>query len=158
MIRYWTLWNSLWWATTELNNHSYSDALCNSIMTTSMMGFFLTWIHPKKIKLVSSIPIRFQWKVPRSIHIVGDVILHHTPLIFMLYRLSHKSNKRGSGLGIFVPAGIFVCINRLRNTNFKKAYGIDDNLLCLSSSVLAVISGQILKKISNFFVSGAASK
>ena len=49
MIEYWSWWNLSWWASSELGLAQKSNALKMSIIVTSLLGGYMTYIYPRKI-------------------------------------------------------------------------------------------------------------
>ena len=49
MIEYWSWWNLSWWLSSEFGLLQKSNSLKTSVIATSIIGGYMTYIYPRKI-------------------------------------------------------------------------------------------------------------
>jgi len=105
-LKYWTTWN-LGWALAE---HSkivpYTNSLHTCLITTSIMGAYTVYTNSEAciIKIGKK-----RWKTNKITLIIGDILVHHLPLIIALkYKKREKINKNIKGCGRYGILPVFV--------------------------------------------------
>ena len=135
MLQYWTTWNFTWFLGSKTGIFNDSNALKTSVLVTSLLGGFMTYIYPRKLKLKI---LNYNYYVPKYLLISGDFIFHQIPLLSMFY-FNHKIVKNNCGKNILVPLFGWLFFNYLENNNFNKIYGIKMYKLIIST--LSILGG-----------------
>jgi len=83
-LKYWTCWNFTWASMEHLKMLPYTPNLQTSLITTSIMGGYITYASiyydkPIKIRIGD-----FRWKPNIFVAILGDFIFHHMPIILAI--------------------------------------------------------------------------
>ena len=121
MLQYWTTWNFCWFICNKNGLINYSNALKTSILITSLIGGFMTYIYPRKFLLKIN---NIKYDVPHDIMIFFDILFHQYPLISYFY-FNNSSNKDDKcGKYIFIPFSGWFLYNYLNKNDFDKIYGI----------------------------------
>lgn len=82
MIQYWSWWNFTWFISSETGLANRTNALKTSIIITSVIGGYMTYVYPRKIVF----RIRGKKYSPNyTILVIGDIIVHQIPLLTILY-------------------------------------------------------------------------
>ena len=135
MLQYWTTWNFMWFLGSKTGIFNDSNALKTSILITSLLGGFMTFIYPRKLKLKFK---DYIYNVPKHILIGGDFIFHQVPLLTIFF-INPKLIKNDCGKNIIIPFSGWLFYNYLENNNFNKIYGIKMYKLIIGS--LSLMSG-----------------
>jgi hypothetical protein len=134
MIQYWTFWNFNWYLGSELGICSLNGALRTSIINTSIIGGFMTYIYPRKIVVKNKENQRYD--LPYYKVVLLDLIFHQLPLV----RLLHLNYIPGiCGFYALAPVSLWFLNNSLNDINVDKIYGIKMNKLCITSLILTSI-------------------
>jgi len=120
MFQYWTIWNFTWFIGSKSGIFNDSNALKTSILITSLLGGFMTYIYPRKMILRIK---DYKFELPKNLLISGDLILHQVPMIITFYNYP-KIIKNGCGKNILIPMSGWILYNYFNNLNFNKIYGI----------------------------------
>ena len=130
MLQYWTFWNFNWYLGSELGLCKLNGALRTSIINTSSIGGFMTYIYPRKIVMkIKDMKIQ----LPYYQVVLLDLIFHQIPLIRTLY-LDYEPGV--CGFYAMAPVSMWFLNNSLHGIEVDKIYGIKMNYLCLSSLFL----------------------
>ena len=89
MLQYWTFWNMSWFLAYKSNLTKNVGPLRLSVLSTSLIGFYLTYVYPRRIKF------KFKGKSYELSYrnvIIFDFVFHHVPLIYLLC-IDDKRNK-----------------------------------------------------------------
>lgn len=121
MIEYWSWWNLSWWASSELGLAKKSNALKMSIIVTSLLGGYMTYIYPRKI--IFRIGEK-KYTLTHNVMIIGDFFIHHVPLLCLVYHDKARIEDKTCAKKVLVPMGAWMLINYCRNVNVDKLYGI----------------------------------
>lgn len=135
MIRYWTLWNYTWYLGAELDLLPFNGALRTSIINTSIIGGFMTYIYPRKVVWKTK---HKRYELPYYQIIILDSIFHQLPLIRLLY-CNYSAGT--CGLYTIAPALCWVITNTYNEIDLDKIYGIKMTYLYLGSAILTSIFG-----------------
>ena len=135
MLQYGTSWNFAWFLGSKTGILNNSNALKTSILITSLLGGFMTFIYPRKLKLKFK---DYNYNVPKHILIGGDLLFHQIPLLSIFY-LDHKIIKNSCGKNILIPLFGWLFFNYLEDNNFNKIYGI--KMYKLAISTLYILGG-----------------
>ena len=132
MIQYWSWWNFSWFIGSELGILQKSNALKVSIITTSLLGGYMTYVYPRKI----IIRIKNKKYSPNyKILVLSDWIVHQAPLISILI-LNRAKIENGCGKNVLIPCLCWGIMNYYNEVNFDKLYGIKMYKLVSVSSIL----------------------
>tara|TARA_B100001769_G_C22112458_1_gene602291 strand:- start:3043 stop:3516 length:474 start_codon:yes stop_codon:yes gene_type:complete len=121
MLRYWSVWNFIWWAHHELNNEKFENPLKLSIVITSVIGGSFIYIYPRAFTLRI---IKYKYKIPYIPLIIGDLIIHQLPMYRMI-KQNHTSNVCGRYL--LLPTLLNILISKVRKINKNEIYDINFN-------------------------------
>ena len=88
MFQYWSFWNFNWYLCAEAGLFDFNGPLRTSILNTSLIGGFMTFIHPRKLTIKYKDK---KYRVPYKFMVIGDLILHQLPLVRMIIN-SPKQN------------------------------------------------------------------
>ena len=133
MIEYWSWWNLSWWASSELGLAKKSNALKMSIIVTSLLGGYMTYIYPRKI--VFKIGEK-KYTLTHNVMITGDFFLHQVPLLCLMYHGRARIEDKTCATKVLVPMGAWMLINYCRNVNVDKLYGIKMRNLIGASTII----------------------
>lgn len=101
-LKYWTTWN-LCWALAEHNKIvPYTNSLHTCLITTSIMGAYTVYTNSEACIIRIG---KKRWKPNKISLILGDILLHHLPLIIAL---KYKKNKNIKGCGRYGILPVFV--------------------------------------------------
>lgn len=132
MIEYWSWWNLSWWLSSEAGILNKSNSLKTSIIVTSVVGGYMTYIYPRKIIL----RIGDKRYTPNyTVIVIGDFFIHQLPLLSILYFNKPLITDKTCGKNVLIPFGIWGLLNYYRNVDVDKLYGIKMNKL-VGASVL----------------------
>jgi len=137
MFRYWTIWNFNWYLGAELGLFNFNGALRTSIINTSILGGFMTYIYPRKVIWKTK---HKTYELPYYQIILSDILFHQLPLIRLLYC---NYNEGICGLYTFAPALCWFITNSYNEIDVDKIYGIKMTKLCLGSAIVTSIFGII---------------
>jgi hypothetical protein len=137
VLRYYTAWNFTWWALAEGGLVQVSYPLGMSIMFTSAVGGFVTYIYPRRfvIKLRN-----YRIKVNRKLSILFDLITHQLPLYRYMYCLKYTQGICGANT--LIPLALYAGCNTYRNIKLQSVYGIKGRYI-YGASVCAITGGGI---------------
>lgn len=119
MFRYWTFWNFSWYLGSELNLFNYSGPLMTSIINTSLIGAYMTYVYPKRVVIKIK---NKKYELPYYQVILLDFVFHQIPLIRFFQT---KSNKNICGMYVILPVCGWFCINSYRDLDHNRIYNID---------------------------------
>lgn len=120
MLRYWTLWNYTFFIFSK--HIPYKNAIKASIITTSLIGGYVTNIYPKYLPLYC---FSYKIELPRYIVLLSDIFFHHIPLVYLLNNSNEFNDNNNSPFYITVPVSLWYFINKYRNINVDKIYNIN---------------------------------
>ena len=119
MLHYWSVWNFIWFLLYKINILPLTYALKTSIIITSIIGAFITYIYPKK--LIVNITNNIQFKPSYLLLVLSDIIFHQIPFILTINKkISHNS----CAIYIFIPLFFWRLYNYIYKFNVDKLYGI----------------------------------
>ena len=133
MIEYWSWWNISWWAGSEIGLLKKTNALKTSIIVTSIIGGYMTYVYPRKI--VFRIGNK-KYSPTYKIMIIGDFFLHHVPLLCLIYKDKCRVEDKTCAKNVLIPFGIWALINYYRKMKVDKLYGIKMYKLMGTSTLL----------------------
>jgi hypothetical protein len=144
MYQYWTFWNFGWYLSSEIGLFSLNGPLRTSIINTSILGGFMTYIYPGKIiikkekKKDDETTIQYKYILPFYQGAILDFIFHQVPLI----RLWFIEYQPGTcGFYTMAPTICWFFLNCYKNINLDRIYGIKMKHICLSSAIISSIFG-----------------
>ena len=124
---YWTTYNFTGYMLYNSNLIPMNNILKTSIICTSIIGGYMTYIYPRKLI------IRYKnetYEIPYPLLFSGDFIFHQLPMIHSLY-IPNEVSVCG---GYLIPLMLsWYTMNKLYITNTKKIYGISLEKLVLST-------------------------
>ena len=132
MIKYYSFWNYIWYLGYEFKILNYNYALYLSILNTSIIGAFITYIYPRK--MIINVKNK-KFHLPYYILIPGDLLIHQLPL-YRLYTIKYNSI---CGLYSLMPVLCWYSINKYRNIDMDDLYDIKINKI-IGSSLIFVSS------------------
>ncbi len=144
MLQYWTFWNFNWYLACELGLCSLTGPLRTSIINTSVIGGFMTYIYPRKILIKNKEKIKTY--LPYYKVVLLDLFFHQLPLIRMLFYLDYVPGI--CGFYAMAPVSMWFLNNSINDINVDKIYGIKMNRLCISSLLLTSIYSFVKHKKS----------
>lgn len=121
MIEYWSWWNLSWWLSSEFGLLQKSNSLKTSVIATSIIGGYMTYIYPRKI--VFRIGNK-KYSPNHKVMIIGDFFVHHVPLLSLMFLDKKRLTDNTCGKGVLIPFGAWALINYYRNVKVDKLYGI----------------------------------
>lgn len=137
LIRYWTTWNMTWYLLSEFNQVSVSPSLKISVINTSILGFILTYIYPRKMIIAYRDKDKIVKKrIPYKMLIIFDFICHHLP---MLRTLSKKTKKKSSLYIGFVVLFAWYARNKFYKVNLDRLYGVEFKKLMTISFIMITL-------------------
>jgi len=122
----------------ELKLVPYNAPLINSIINTSLIGGFMTYICPRRIVIKVG---NKKYELPYYQVVLLDLIFHQLPMIRFWQR---KPEKGICGLYSVLPVFAWFCMNQSRKIDHDKIYNIKFIKLFASSMILTGYYG-ILK-------------
>ena len=137
MFQYWSFWNFNWYLAAELGYLKFSGPLKTSIINTSIIGGFMTFIYPRKLTIEYKGKI---YKIPYYYMILGDLLIHQLPLIRMI-----KKNPREKICGLYSILAVLCWFfyNYHNKIDQDKIYGVKMSYLTLSSITITSMYGLI---------------
>lgn len=145
MLRYWTFWNFSWYMGFELKILQLNGPLIISIINTSLIGGFMTYIYPKRIVF------RFRdkkYELPYYQVVLLDIVFHQIPLVRIITlknKIISNTNKK-CGLYTIIPLYFWYNLNKFRNINQDKIYNIKMKNLLLGSAIITSTFGFLVHK------------
>ena len=121
MIQYWSWWNLSWWLSSEFGLLQKSNSLKTSVIATSIIGGYMTYIYPRKI--VFRIGNK-KYSPNHKVMIIGDFFVHHVPLLSLMFLDKKRLTDNTCGKGVLIPFGAWALINYYRGVKVDKLYGI----------------------------------
>jgi len=140
MFQYWSFWNFNWYICAEAGIFKFTGPLKTSIINTSIIGGFMTFIYPRKLTIKYK---GEKYKIPYYYMILGDLFLHQLPLIRMMIK---NPKEKLCGLYSTLPVFGWFLYNYHNKIDQDKIYGIKMSYLSLSSLVLTSMYGLIIHK------------
>ena len=132
MIQYWSWWNLSWWLSSELGLVNKSNSLKSSIIVTSLVGGYMTYIYPRRIIIRMG---RYKYAPNYTVLVIGDFFVHQVPLLFILCTPRERI-ENNCGAEVLIPFGMWGIINYYKQTKVDKLYGIKMYKLVTTSSLL----------------------
>ena len=146
MLRYWTFWNFHWYLGSELGLFKLSGPLRTSIINTSLIGGFMTYIYPRKIIMRKKIKDKNNkdkektYQLPYYQVVLLDLAFHQLPV----FRLFFKEYDPGTcGFYTLAPVICWFFSNSINEIDVDKIYGIKMSRLCLGSAIITTLFGLI---------------
>ena len=137
MFQYWSFWNFNWYLGAEVGFLKFTGPLKTSIINTSIIGGFMTFIYPRKLTIKYK---GKKYKIPYYYMIIGDLFLHQLPLIRMMIK---NPKDKICGLYSTIPVFGWFLYNYHNKIDQDKIYGIKMSYLSLSSLVLTSLYGLV---------------
>ena len=81
MIQYWSYWNLSWFMLAKYNYLEFNNPLKCSIIFTSIIGGYIVYVYPRKIKLRF---LSYKYEPSYPIMMMGDLLVHQYPLIYIM--------------------------------------------------------------------------
>ena len=154
MIRYWSVWNFLWWLKQEYTNQKFEGPLKTSIVICSTIGGFFIHVYPRTFTPRFAC---YEFKLSRWKLVLGDLLFHQFPMYRMI-KQNFKSNI--CGIYLLLPALTNISITKLRSINANEIYDLKYNHVIMSC--LAVFSSYGLfahkKDIAKYIQTSVSSK
>ena len=149
-LKYWTCWNFTWATMEYCNILQYSPNLQTSLITTSIMGGYITY-YSLYNDITPTIRIGdFRWKPNKLTTVIGDIIFHHGPLLFVIYKKKFRRFNKCSRSSI-IPVLMWYSYIKLFYKNPHKFYNINIDTLLMSAFSVFLIQGIIgHNRISRF--------
>ena len=122
MLQYWTFWNMSWFLAYKSNLTKNIGPLRLSVLSTSLIGLYLTYVYPRRIKF------KFNGKTYELSYrnvIIFDFVFHHVPLISLFYFDENRNKKDICGLYVIPPALAWYAVNEYNKTIYDKIYGVN---------------------------------
>lgn len=140
MFRYWTIWNFHWFLSEELGYTILNGPLRTSIINTSLVGAYLTYFKPRKIKLIFNSKTKnpYIYVVPYYQIILGDLFFHQLPLIRLFYK---DKNLKVCGFYSVAPVLMWFFVNKCHNLDYNNIYGTNMFYLSSGSALITSILG-----------------
>jgi hypothetical protein len=140
-LRYYSTWNFGWWLAAETGMMKLNGPLRTSIIATSLLGGYMTYVYPRKIVYYEKGEKKV---VSRKMAILLDIVGHQLPMLRVLYYLRGPSDaKRICGIYIVLPASLYALINYLRGRTLADIYGISSHKLYFSSFFIMSCIGSL---------------
>lgn len=131
IFNYWSFWNFNHFLSSYIFEITpYTNMLDLSMLTTSVIGGFMTYVYPRKIKY-KNIIIK-KWKLW-----VLDFTFHHFPLLYMCY-LQKGKTRSVNALALSLPATFYILYLNYMKVNKDKIYGIKFHKLLYSSGLITL--------------------
>tara|TARA_B100000886_G_scaffold336333_1_gene294906 strand:+ start:5907 stop:6347 length:441 start_codon:yes stop_codon:yes gene_type:complete len=132
MLQFWTTWNFLWYSGFKLDYYKLNSPLKTSIIATSLIGGYLVYIYPRRMKVKFGEKI---YEIPYSIMIGGDILLHQAPMIDLLLN-NYEVNKMCIMYTYIPLLAWYNTANSIVKGKMNKIYGVSiDKILYLCSGV-----------------------
>tara|TARA_B100000035_G_C20895752_1_gene507094 strand:- start:102 stop:551 length:450 start_codon:yes stop_codon:yes gene_type:complete len=140
MFKYWTIWNWHWYIGSELGIFSLNGPLCTSIINTSIIGGFMTYIKPRRAVITYKDKDEkvYYYNVPDYQIFLFDLILHQLPLVRMIMR---EKVPGLCGFYSIAPVLSWMFYNVFNKTPLNSIYDIQFEHLSLSSAIITMIYG-----------------
>ena len=135
MLRYWSFWNFNWYLCAEIGLLKFSGPLKTSIINTSIIGGFMTFIYPRKLVIKYN---GKKYRVPYYCMVLGDFIFHQLPLISMINK---KPKEKLCGLYSTIPVFTWFLYNYSNKVDQNKIYGIKMRYLTIGSICITSLYG-----------------
>ena len=135
MFQYWSFWNFNWYLFAEAGIFDFNGPLRTSIINTSLIGGFMTFIHPRKLTIKYK---GKKYKIPYKFMVIGDLILHQLPLVRMII---NSPKQKICGLYTTIPVLGWFYYNYHNKIDQDKIYGIKMSYLTLSSIIITSLFG-----------------
>ncbi len=132
MIQYWSWWNLSWFLGSELGLLKKTYSLKTSLIVTSVVGGYLTYVYPKRLVM------RFgnkKYELDYKIMVIGDLFLHHVPLILFL-RHNNSIIDKSCATNVLIPFGAWNLITYVKKIDQNKLYGIKIYKIFTTSTVI----------------------
>ena len=134
VLQYYSTWNFGWWLAVEAGALKLSGPVRTSIIATSILGGYMTYIYPCKICYYEKGEKKV---VPRNLAIFLDIMGHHLPLYRICYHLCNKpTDQRICGIYTVLPASLYALINYWSGKTLADIYGITSHKLYFSSFII----------------------
>lgn len=130
LFRYWSFWNFGWYLLSEFNIVELNTPLMLSILNTSIIGGFMTYVYPKRIVYEYKNKL---YRIKDTKLKILDFLFHQIPFIRMIYR---KKNMTISGLYALFPVSLWLYYLQYKNINKDKIYLINFEKLLYSSFLI----------------------
>lgn len=138
MIQFWTTWNFIWYSGFKLKLYNLNTPLKTSIIATSLIGGYLVYVYPRRIKIKLKKDVYY--RPPYYLLIIGDVIFHQLPMIDIT--CNNYSLNRRCIMYTYIPMFVWYNIaNKIVNGKMDKLYGISVNKVLLMCSFYASGAG-----------------
>lgn len=135
MFQYWTSWNFMWYLGAKNGHFPVNNALKLSILTTSFLGGFMTYIYPRKMIIRGE---DSNYKVPYPMLLAGDLFFHQLPLFHIYYTANTEDTCASK---VLIPIYYWTFYNLFNETDMNKLYGIPISYLYATSAVVLGTSG-----------------
>lgn len=135
MFKYWSFWNFNWYLCAEAGLLNFNGPLRTSIINTSIIGAFMTYVYPKKLTIQYK---NKKYRIPYHFIVFGDLILHQLPMIRMIMS---TPKQKICGLYSTIPVLGWFYFNYRNKINLNKIYGIKMSYLTLGSIAITLSYG-----------------
>lgn len=135
LFKYWSFWNLNWYLSSELGLVPLNGPLKISIINTSLLGGFMTYVYPKKIVVEEK-----NYKIiikDKKLKVI-DFICHQIPLIrlYFHYQVSNKC-----GLYCIAPISLWLLYLNMIKVEKDKIYKIKLKYLLYFSGIISSVVG-----------------
>jgi hypothetical protein len=145
MIQFWTTWNFIWYSGFKMNLYNLNSSLKASIFTTGLIGGYLVYIYPRKMKI--SLGDK-KYYLPYPLLIGGDLLFHQYPMFDILY--NNYPCTTTCVLYAYIPAVVWYNISKnILKGKIDKLYGISMNSILYTCTSVAAGFGLFHHLIKN---------
>lgn len=133
MLQFWTTWNFIWYTGFKLNYYKLNSPLKASIISTSIIGGYLVYIYPRRMKVKIGNNIYY---LPYPVLIVGDLLFHQLPFFDIMF--NNYEYTKICVLYTYIP--LFAWYNtakRIVQGKMEKIYGVSIFKILLTCSTIA---------------------
>lgn len=143
MLRYWTFWNFSWFLGSEFKVFNFNGPLITSIINTSIIGGYMTYIYPRRIVIKIK---KKNYELPYYQVVLVDLIFHQIPLIRLFTKKNSPKINKTCGLYSVLPVCTWFYINSYRKIDHDRLYGIKMTKLIASSFIITSAFGLLKHK------------
>jgi len=125
----------MWYLGAQNGYFPVNNALKLSILTTSVLGGFMTYIYPRKMIIRGK---DSTYKVPYPMLLAGDLFFHQLPLFHIYYTANTEDTCASK---VLLPISFWSTYNIIKQTDMDRLYGIPIYYLYATSAVVLGTGG-----------------
>jgi hypothetical protein len=125
----------MWYLGAQNGYFPVNNALKLSILTTGVLGGFMTYIYPRKMIIRGE---DSNYKVPYPMLLAGDLFFHQLPLFHIYYTANTEDT---CATKILIPISYWTIYNIIKETDMNRLYGIPISYLYATSVVVLGTGG-----------------